>query len=418
MGSEGKAAYQKDRIFMKETDSFRFFLREVLVRGSCRISARLARQRKLSYAKGRAAYFLEGHFAAARGGYRYHNQGDPAWKDRVAGIYQLQALTARELAGYLDLFRALGDAPVPLVSLVSRRRSGVSEDSYRLYLRGLEEEGIALGLRRSGQACFQGNVDVFAGLTPAQQRQTASLLEWAVAAAPYSSFFSSLRRTFLLRYPGARPLAPTRYRHLQAHPILDELFYWPVQEALRDRRLVRVHYIRDGEPEPLTLVPLGSVFDLLYGRSYLCCCREEGGPPLTLRYDRIRKLEVLRRGFSPEDPPLAEALRRYREDLPLAWNISLGPERHLVRLRFRDTPGVRYRAANEGRHGAILEDGEEGFFLYQVTVTDWLELKSWVLSFGDCCEVLSPRPLREEIAAACRELVFLLEGGEGHGYPA
>ena len=84
MGSEGKAAYQKDRIFMKETDSFRFFLREVLVRGSCRISARLARQRKLSYAKGRAAYFLEGHFAAARGGYRYHNQGDPAWKDRVA----------------------------------------------------------------------------------------------------------------------------------------------------------------------------------------------------------------------------------------------------------------------------------------------------------------------------------------------
>ena len=417
MAGEGTGS-GRDRIFMREAGSFRFFLREVLLRGNCRSAARLDRARKLSYDRSRAAYFLAGYLGVDRGGYRYEAQGDPAWKDRVAGIYELQAMSPRELGGMLELLRDLGERPQSLVALASRRLSGVSEDSYRLYLQGLWEEGILRRERRGGRTFFSLNADVLEGLSLREQRELASLLEWAAAAFPFSSALSSLRQVFLLRCPEAEPLAPVRYRHLQAHPILDELFLWPALEAARAGTVLELRYLRGGEDrreaEPMAVLPLAAVFDLLYGRSYLCCCREEGGPLLTLRFDRIWKLGVTGRAFPPGSPVREEALRRLREELPLAWNISLTGERHRVRLRFREAPGLRYRAENEGRHGAITGT-EPGFFLWEAEVTDWLEMKNWILSFGDGCEVLAPESLRREIHAACREVAALYEGRDEDG---
>ena len=85
-----------------------------------------------------------------------------------------------------------------------------------------------------------------------------------------------------------------------------------------------------------------------------------------------------------------------------------------MRLRFREAPGLRYRAENEGRHGAVTGAGP-GFFLWEAEVTDWLEMKNWILSFGDGCEVLSPEPLRREIRAACWEVAALYEGRDEDG---
>jgi len=73
-----------------------------------------------------------------------------------------------------------------------------------------------------------------------------------------------------------------------------------------------------------------------------------------------------------------------------------GHERHEVTLRFTST--VAGRVEEKTWHKTQrLEKQPDGSLLMHLTVSDLIELKRWVLSWGRECEVLGPGELREQL---------------------
>jgi predicted DNA-binding transcriptional regulator YafY len=86
-----------------------------------------------------------------------------------------------------------------------------------------------------------------------------------------------------------------------------------------------------------------------------------------------------------------------------SWGIwssdSTPPER--VRLRFDASVAHRVREAVWHRSQKLTELDDGGVEL-AVTVAGIIEIRPWILSWGDGVEVLEPPPLREAVAAAIR----------------
>jgi len=98
------------------------------------------------------------------------------------------------------------------------------------------------------------------------------------------------------------------------------------------------------------------------------------------------------RTFEPPDPGgTTEELRR-------AWDIIADQEPTTVVLRF--TPDVAARVMETRWHPTQAEEQvSDGSLIWRATVAGVIEIRLWVLSWGDDVEVLEQASLRADVAA-------------------
>ena len=96
----------------------------------------------------------------------------------------------------------------------------------------------------------------------------------------------------------------------------------------------------------------------------------------------------------PEGGVIEEALRG-------AWDIIADQARTEVVLRF--DPAVATRVAETTWHpDQRTALGADGSLEWRATIAGTIEIRLWILSWGDTVEVLAPAPLRDDVASTHR----------------
>lgn len=128
---------------------------------------------------------------------------------------------------------------------------------------------------------------------------------------------------------------------------------------------------------------------------YLIGWDETRGAVRTFKIERIRDVSVTPRTFDPPEPGLLE------KDLRRAWDIIADQAPTDVVLRF--DPAVASRVAETTWHPTQrLEPAPDGTLIFRATVAGSIEIRLWILSWGDAVEVLEPTDLRADVAATIR----------------
>ena len=107
---------------------------------------------------------------------------------------------------------------------------------------------------------------------------------------------------------------------------------------------------------------------------------------------RIREVRVTAQSF---EPPEGATLER---DLRRGWDIIADQPATEVVLRF--SPAVADRVLETTWHSLQqTERTPDGGLLWRSTVSGVIEIRLWILSWGDDVEVLEPPELRQQVAA-------------------
>ncbi len=123
---------------------------------------------------------------------------------------------------------------------------------------------------------------------------------------------------------------------------------------------------------------------------YLIGWDEDRSALRTFKIERIRDVALTARTFEPPEPGETEAaLRR-------AWDIIAdNPETEVV-LRF--APSVAARVAETRWHPSqVTELGTDGSLTWRARVSGTIEIRLWILSWGDDVEVVDPAALRADV---------------------
>ena len=115
----------------------------------------------------------------------------------------------------------------------------------------------------------------------------------------------------------------------------------------------------------------------------------------TFKIERIRDVALTPRTFElPEGDGVESALRR-------AWDIIADQPPTEVVLRF--APGVAARVQEATWHPTQrVVSGDDGSLTWTATVAGTIEIRLWILSWGDDVEVLAPPELRKDVALTHR----------------
>jgi proteasome accessory factor B len=118
----------------------------------------------------------------------------------------------------------------------------------------------------------------------------------------------------------------------------------------------------------------------------------------TFKVERIRDVALTPRTFEPPEAGTVEiALRR-------AWDIIADQPPTRVVLRF--APSVAARVAETTWHPTQeLDPAADGSLIWRATVAGTIEIRLWILSWGDEVAVLEPEALREDVASTHRRAV-------------
>ena len=168
-------------------------------------------------------------------------------------------------------------------------------------------------------------------------------------------------------------------------------------KAWAERRVVTIEYEParyDGgaTPRRATVRPYLIEPSLQTHALYLMGFDEERGAIRTFKIERIAQAALTPRTFEPPDPAgTTEELRR-------AWDIIADQAPTNVVLRF--TPSVAARVMETRWHPTQSAGSEpDGSLVWRATVAGPIEIRLWILSWGDDVEVLEPLALRADVAA-------------------
>ncbi|MCL4514102.1 MAG: transcriptional regulator [Firmicutes bacterium] len=115
------------------------------------------------------------------------------------------------------------------------------------------------------------------------------------------------------------------------------------------------------------------------------------------KVERIDQARVLSEGY--EIPPDFDPQTR----LAAGWGIMWGDEITEVRLCF--SPAVARRVGESvWHHSQEIEATPDGGCILSVSISNIMEIKPWIRSWGADVEVLAPPELRAEMAAEAREM--------------
>jgi predicted DNA-binding transcriptional regulator YafY len=123
----------------------------------------------------------------------------------------------------------------------------------------------------------------------------------------------------------------------------------------------------------------------------------------TFKIERIRDVAITPRTFEPpEGGTLEQALRG-------AWDIIADQASAKIELRF--TPTVAARVLETTWHPTQrVETEPDGSLMWRATVAGTIEIRLWILSWGDDVEVLAPESLRNDVASTHRRAA-IVHGG-------
>ncbi len=123
----------------------------------------------------------------------------------------------------------------------------------------------------------------------------------------------------------------------------------------------------------------------------------------TFKIERIADLALAPETF---DPPASDAVE---EVLARAWDIIADQPPTEVVLRFSAAVADRVRETR-WHPTQRLADGDDGSLLWRATVSGTVEIRLWILSWGDDVEVLEPAALRADVAATLRRALVRYGG--------
>ncbi|MFM8997324.1 MAG: WYL domain-containing protein, partial [Candidatus Limnocylindrus sp.] len=111
----------------------------------------------------------------------------------------------------------------------------------------------------------------------------------------------------------------------------------------------------------------------------------------TFRVDRIKDPRMTIATFTrPQEVELERTLAA-------AWDIVADQPLEEIVLRF--TPEAAPRASETRWHPSQVSEREaDGSLLWRARVSGLLEIRAWILSWGDGVEVLKPPTLRDDVA--------------------
>ena len=191
---------------------------------------------------------------------------------------------------------------------------------------------------------------------------------------------------------------------------VDDGFNRHVEDLTRawaERRVVRFRYAPaaydGGDPAPSwrEVRPYLLEPSLETKALYLIGLDETRNAVRTFKVERILDLAVLARTFEGPPATFPDMLRR-------AWDIIADQPETEVVLRF--SPSVATRVRETTWHPRqVVADGPGGSLDWRATVAGTVEIRLWILSWGDEVEVLSPASLRADVAGT------MARGAAGYG---
>ena len=112
----------------------------------------------------------------------------------------------------------------------------------------------------------------------------------------------------------------------------------------------------------------------------------------TFKIERVRDVVLTPRSF---EPPESGELER---TLLRAWDIIADQPTTRVVLRFDRAVAARVRETTWHPSQRLTAEGD-GSLRFEATVAGPIEIRLWILSWGDAVEVLEPPALRDDVAA-------------------
>jgi proteasome accessory factor B len=170
--------------------------------------------------------------------------------------------------------------------------------------------------------------------------------------------------------------------------------------AWAERRVVTIDYTPanyevGAAPRRATVRPYLLEPSLQTHALYLIGFDEERDALRTFKIERIRSAALTPRTFEPPDPAATTSALR------AAWDIIADQPPVEVVLRF--APGVATRVLEATWHPTqTVETERDGSLLWRATVSGTIEIRLWILQWGDDVEVLAPAALRDDVAATHR----------------
>jgi proteasome accessory factor B len=179
----------------------------------------------------------------------------------------------------------------------------------------------------------------------------------------------------------------------------DEDFNDHVRQLTRawaDRHVVEITYEgaayegKAGERSRRTVRPFLIEPSLQTHALYLIGWDEDRDGMRTFKIERIREVRVTQRSF---EPPEGATLQR---DLRRGWDIIADQPATEVVLRF--SPAVADRVLETTWHSLqATERQADGSLIWRSTVSGVIEIRLWILSWGEDVEVLAPQELRTQV---------------------
>jgi len=180
---------------------------------------------------------------------------------------------------------------------------------------------------------------------------------------------------------------------------LDADFIGHVRQLTRawaDRRVVEIVYEgaayegKPGERSRRVVRPFLIEPSLQTHALYLIGWDEDRDAMRTFKIERIREVRVTPRAF---EPPEEATLER---DLRRGWDIIADQPPAEVVVRF--SPAVADRVLETTWHSLQrTERTPDGGLIWRSTVSGVIEIRLWILSWGDDAEVIEPAELREQV---------------------
>lgn len=177
--------------------------------------------------------------------------------------------------------------------------------------------------------------------------------------------------------------------------------------AWAERRVVTftyepARYGPDAAPRQATVRPYLIEPSLQTHALYLIGWDETRKALRTFKIERIGDVALTPRTFEPPEPGTLE------RDLRGAWDIIADQPATNVVLRFR--PSVAARVLETTWHPSQrVEPAADGSLTWRATVAGTIEIRLWILSWGDDVEVLQPAELRKDVALTHRRAASTLD---------
>jgi proteasome accessory factor B len=170
--------------------------------------------------------------------------------------------------------------------------------------------------------------------------------------------------------------------------------------AWAERRVVTIDYApanyeAGAAPRRATVHPYLLEPSLQTHALYLIGFDEARAALRTFKIERIKTVALTPRTFDPPDAASTTTALR------AAWDIIADQPPVEVVLRF--SPAVASRVLEATWHPTqTVEIQPDDWLRWRATVSGTIEIRLWILSWGDSVEVVSPTSLREDVAATLR----------------